>query len=95
MTGRVAVQVPSRAREIIDRSMLAKPSVMVSLVWMAVGGRTVNGADAADQADGIAVADEEAQWILPFVGGVVVCPEVETTGRGHRRGHVSLSRRSV
>lgn len=53
---------------------------------------TVNGADASNQADGVTVANEEAQRVLPLVGGVVVCPEVEATSSRHRRGHVGLYR---
>lgn len=52
--------------------------------------RTVDRTDSTYQADGVAISDEETQWVLPFLGGVVVCPEVETSSRGHGGSHVSL-----
>lgn len=45
--------------------------------------RTIDGADAADESETIAVPYYEAERVLPLLAAEVVSPEVETTGCRH------------
>ena len=51
----------------------------------------VDGADASHESEGIAIPNQETQWVLPALVAVVMGPEVKTAGRRHGRCHISLS----
>ena len=52
---------------------------------------TVYRAHSPDQAQGIAIPDQEAERILVLGAGEIVRPPVETTGRGHSGSQIGLT----
>lgn len=57
---------------------------------LVMGWLTVNRAYTSNQADGIAISDEETERVLPFLGCEVMCPEVETACCGHCGCYIGL-----
>lgn len=73
-----------------ERIIRPNVSGIVRSVGIADDARTFDRAYAANQAQCVAVADQETQRALVLVASEIMSPPVKTTGRGHCRGQIRL-----
>lgn len=52
---------------------------------------TIHRAHAPDQAERVAIPDQKAKRSLVLLTSKVVCPEIQTSSRGHCRGEIRLA----